>query len=71
MAGTDTAPPKVQGLYGGFPHVRAIMKSGTRERRAGAAGGWREDAPEFAQYLRRVDEDEKTTRASSDLHDFP
>jgi hypothetical protein len=33
--------------------------------------GWREDAPEFAQYLRRVDEDEKTTRASSDLHDFP
>jgi hypothetical protein len=31
--------------------------------------GWRE-APELAEYLRRVGEGEKTTRASADLHDL-
>ena len=32
--------------------------------------GWREDLPELADYLRRVGEGEKTTRASTDLHDL-
>jgi hypothetical protein len=32
--------------------------------------GWRDDAPELAEPLRRVGEGEKTTRASADLHDL-